>query len=94
MPADALDVIESLSPEPEKKKSVEHDIPVTYHEIYFVPIKKTKQKLPGEPKTLLKFEDVISLIMNYDYSSVELEVRDRYTYNISGIRLNKVFMSL
>ena len=89
MSVDALGVVESGSPEPEKKKSVKHDIPVTYHEVYFAPLKKPKQKLPGEPKALLKFEDVITLIMDYDYSSVELEVRDRYTYNISGIRLNK-----
>lgn len=76
------------TPEPELKKSVRHDIPVTFHEIYFAPIKKPKQKLSGEPKTLLKFEDIITLIMDYDYQTVELESRERYTYNFSGIRQN------
>lgn len=73
----------------EKKKSVIHDVPVTYHEVHFAPLKKPKQKLSGEPVTLLKFEDVFALMMNYDYSSIEVKVRDRYTYNISGIRLSK-----
>lgn len=71
------------------KKSVVQDIPVTFHDIYFVPIKKTNQKLSGDPKILLKFEDVLSLIQDYDYSAVELSVKDRYTYNIASIQINK-----
>lgn len=83
-----LESIKSIA-ESEPKKCVRHDIPVTFHEVFFTPIKKSKQKLSGEPKTLLKFEDIITLIMDYDYQLVELESRERYTYNFSGIRQNK-----
>lgn len=89
MSKDTLEVNELENLASVKKKSVVHDVPITFHEIHFSPQKKTKQKLSGDPQTLLKVEDVLSLIMDYNYSSVELEVRDRYTYNISGIRLNK-----
>lgn len=73
----------------EIKKSVTHDVPVSFHEIHFEPLKKPKQKLAGEPKTLLKFEDVMTLIMDFDYASVELESRDRYTYTLYRVRQNK-----
>lgn len=82
-------VLEAVTGAPELKKSVRHDIPVTYHQIHFAPIKKPKQKLSGDPTSLLKFEDVMTLIMDYEYHTVELESRDRYTYNFSGIRLSK-----
>jgi len=89
MAVNALEIVEASDPEPENKKSVVHDIPVTYHEVYFTPLKKPKQKLAGDPISILKFEDIMTLIMDYDYSSVELDVRDRYTFNISGLRLSK-----
>lgn len=82
-------ITEPLSSKVENKKSVRHDIPVTFHQIHFVPVKKPNQKLSGEPSTLIKFEDVMTLITDYEFHTVELESRDRYTYNFSGIRLNK-----